>query len=79
MQPMNRDRVEGFMRQLSGSLRERWGLLTSDRLDVVAGRCEQLMGLAQVRDGIRKELAARQQADSVRHSQRVESTGARQL
>lgn len=57
---MSRDRIEGLIKQASGTLREQWGLLTSDPLRVVAGRCEQLMGLAQVRDGIKKEQAARQ-------------------
>ena len=57
---MNRDRIEGTMKQLSGSIRERWGMFTSDKLTVIAGRCEHLMGLAQARRGIEKEQAARQ-------------------
>ena len=57
---MNRDRIEGLYKQASGSLREQWGLLTSDRLSVVAGRCQQLLGLAQARRGSEKEQAARE-------------------
>lgn len=57
---MNRDRIEGMLKQVSGTLRERWGLMTSDRLTVIAGRCENLMGLAQARRGLHKEQAERQ-------------------
>ena len=57
---MNRDRIEGVCKQLSGSLREHWGRFTSDRLSEVAGRCEQLLGLAQVRRGLEKEASERQ-------------------
>jgi uncharacterized protein YjbJ (UPF0337 family) len=60
---MNRDRIEGAWKQLNGTLREQWGLITSDSLSVVAGRCEQLMGLAQVRQGLQKEEAVRQLRD----------------
>lgn len=57
---MNRDRIEGLLKQVSGTIREQWGVLTSDRLSVVAGRCEQLVGLAQARRGIEKKAAQRQ-------------------
>jgi len=65
---MNRDRIEGRWKQLSGKLREQWGYLTSDRLSVVAGRHDQLAGKAQARYGIRKEEARRQLKDFQRRN-----------
>jgi uncharacterized protein YjbJ (UPF0337 family) len=60
---MNRDRIEGLWKQLSGSLREGWGVMTGDRIDVIAGRCEHLMGRAQVRLALRKEETGRKPSD----------------
>ena len=57
---MNRDRIEGLLKQVTGTLNEQWGLLTDDRLRVVAGKCEQLAGLAQARRGAQKERSQRE-------------------
>ena len=57
---MNRDRLEGKWKQISGSAREQWGRLTDDRLSVVAGRHNQVAGRAQERYGIYKEESERQ-------------------
>jgi len=57
---MNHDRVEGQWKQVKGKLKERWGKLTDDDLDVIAGRREQLLGRIQERHGISKEDADRQ-------------------
>jgi uncharacterized protein YjbJ (UPF0337 family) len=65
---MNRDRIEGRWKQLSGTLREQWGYLTSDRLSVVAGQHDQLAGRAQKQYGIRKEEAQRQLKDFQRRN-----------
>lgn len=65
---MNQDRIEGLLKQVRGSLREHWGALTSDRLSVVAGRCERLAGLAQARRGSEKEQAARQLKEFLRRN-----------
>ena len=56
---MSRDRIEGWWKQLSGRLRERWGHLTADRLSVVAGRHDQLAGRAQEQYGITQEESQR--------------------
>jgi uncharacterized protein YjbJ (UPF0337 family) len=72
---MNRDRIEGLIKQVSGSFREQWGLLTSDRLTAVAGRCEQLMGLAQARDGLKKEQAARELRDFMQRNRYWNTSG----
>ncbi len=52
---MNRDRVEGKWKQVSGSVRERWGRLTGDRLSVVAGQHNRRAGRCQEQYGIDKE------------------------
>ena len=60
---MNHDRVQGQWKQLKGRLKERWGRLTDDDLDVIAGRREQLLGRIQERHGLAKEEAVRQVRD----------------
>ena len=41
---MDRNRVEGNWKQLSGKVKEKWGKLTDDDLDIINGRREQLEG-----------------------------------
>lgn len=60
---MNNDRVQGQWKQWKGQLKERWGRLTDDDLDVIAGRRDQLLGRIQERHGIAKEEADRQVKD----------------
>ncbi len=74
---MNQDRVEGLLKQVRGSVREHWGLLTSDRLSVVAGRCEQLLGLAQSRRGSEKEQAAREFGEFLRRNRQWNTSSRR--
>lgn len=57
---MNWQRVEGNWMQLKGKVREQWGKLTDDDLDVVAGRREQLSGKIQERYGVAKDEAEQQ-------------------
>lgn len=52
---MNRDRLEGKWKQLSGRVRELWGRLTFDCVSVVAGKCDQVAGRNQESRGIYKE------------------------
>jgi len=54
---MNWDRIEGQWKQLSGKVREHWGKLTDDDIDVVAGRRDQLAGKIQERYGLAKDEA----------------------
>ena len=39
---MNWDRIEGNWKQWKGTVKEKWGKLTDDQLDVIAGKREQL-------------------------------------
>lgn len=44
---MNWDRIEGSWKEIKGKVRERWGRLTDDELDRIAGKREQLEGTIQ--------------------------------
>ena len=57
---MNWDSIEGNWKQFKGKVREQWGKITDDELDVVAGKRDQLLGLIQKRYGVAKEEAERQ-------------------
>ena len=60
---MNSDQFAGKWKQLRGSVKEKWGKLTDDDLDVINGKQEQLQGKIQERYGITKEEAAKQIKD----------------
>jgi uncharacterized protein YjbJ (UPF0337 family) len=56
----NSDRFEGNWEQFKGKVREKWGKLTDDDLDVIDGRREQLVGKLQERYGIVRDEAEKQ-------------------
>jgi uncharacterized protein YjbJ (UPF0337 family) len=60
---MNEDRLEGNWKQFKGKVKEQWGRLTDDDLDVIAGRRDQLAGKIQERHGVAREEAERQIKD----------------
>jgi len=57
---MNEDILEGKWMQLRGFVREKWGELTDDELDQIAGRRDRLAGLLQERYGYAKDEVERQ-------------------
>jgi len=57
---MNKDRMEGNWLQFKGKVKEQWGKLTDDDLDVIAGKRDQLLGKIQERHGLSKEEAEKQ-------------------
>jgi len=57
---MNWDQVQGKWKQVKGTAKTRWGKLTDDDLDVVAGQRDQLVGRIQERYGIAKDEAQTQ-------------------
>ncbi|WP_298924582.1 CsbD family protein [uncultured Ramlibacter sp.] len=57
---MNQDRIEGNWKQVKGKVKEQWGKLTDDDLDVIAGKRDQLLGRIQERHGIAKDEAEKQ-------------------
>jgi uncharacterized protein YjbJ (UPF0337 family) len=60
---MNWDRVEGNWKQFKGKVKEQWGKLTDDQLDVIGGKREQLAGRVQEVYGVSRDEAERQIAD----------------
>ena len=57
---MNWDRIEGNWKQFKGKVKEQWGKLTDDDVDVIAGKRDQLIGRIQQQYGISKDEAERQ-------------------
>jgi uncharacterized protein YjbJ (UPF0337 family) len=60
MEPMDWSRISGNWTHWRGRVRERWGRLTDDQLNVIAGRREQLAGRIQELYGLTAEEADRQ-------------------
>lgn len=54
---MDWDRVEGNWKQFKGKVKEQWGKLTDDDLDVIEGNRDQLEGKIQERYGKAKDDA----------------------
>ena len=65
---MNQDRIQGRWKQLKGKVKEQWGKLTDDDLDVIAGRRDQLLGRIQQRHGLARDEADRQVGEFERAS-----------
>jgi uncharacterized protein YjbJ (UPF0337 family) len=57
---MNWDQVEGKWTQYKGKVKEKWGKLTDDDLDIIRGKRDQLVGKIQERYGTAKEEALKQ-------------------
>jgi len=57
---MNWDRIEGNWKQVKGKIKEQWGRLTDDDIDVIAGKRDQLVGKIQEQYGISREEAEKQ-------------------
>lgn len=68
---MNWDRVEGNWKQLKGKAREKWGKLTDNDFETIAGKKDQLVGRIQERYGISKD-EAQQQADEWVKAQKID-------
>jgi len=60
---MNSDIIKGNWKELKGSVKEKWGKLTNDRLDEISGRRDQLAGEIQQAYGISKDEAEKQVRD----------------
>jgi uncharacterized protein YjbJ (UPF0337 family) len=57
---MDWNRVEGNWKQVKGKVKEQWGKLTDDDLDVIDGKQEQLEGRLQERYGYAKDQAQKE-------------------
>lgn len=54
---MNSDILEGKWLQMKGKLRDRWGDLTNDDVDQIAGKRDKLVGILQEKYGHAREVA----------------------
>jgi len=57
---MNTEQLQGILKQAKGSVRERWGKLTDDDVEIISGQYDQLIGKLQERYGIAREAAHKQ-------------------
>lgn len=57
---MNWDIVKGKWKQAAGSAKAKWGELTDDELQEIAGEREKLVGKVQEKYGLEKAEAERQ-------------------
>jgi uncharacterized protein YjbJ (UPF0337 family) len=70
---MNWDQVEGQWKQMKGSVREKFGKLTDDDIQVIGGKKDQFLGKLQERYGISREQAQKD-LDNWLQSQHVTHT-----
>ena len=56
---MDWNRVEGNWKQMKGKVKEQWGKLTDDDLDVIGGNRAQLEGMTQQRYRLENDRARR--------------------
>ena len=54
---MNWDQIEGNWKQFRGKVREKWGKLTDDDIQVIGGKKDKLIGKLQEKYGIAQEEA----------------------
>ncbi|HOK44630.1 MAG TPA: general stress protein CsbD [Bryobacteraceae bacterium] len=66
---MNWDRISGQWERFSCRIRERWGLLTDDDVDAIAGKREHLVDRIQERYSLTREEAQRQVDDWLRENE----------
>ena len=57
---MNWDTIKGQWQQFKGKVKEKWGDLTDDDLNVIDGKKDQLVGKLQERYGYEKDEAERE-------------------
>jgi uncharacterized protein YjbJ (UPF0337 family) len=78
---MNSDQLKGKWKQLKGSVKERWGKLTDDDIDVIDGKHDQLIGKVQEKYGIAREAAQKQVEEwnaTLAHDSGVNDSGVEQ-
>lgn len=57
---MTWEEIAGNWTHFKGRIKEKWGELTNDDLEVIDGEVEQLIGSLQARYGLTKEQAERE-------------------
>ena len=57
---MNWEQVEGQWKEIKGIVREKWGKLTDDDFESIAGKKDRLLGKVQTYYGHKKEAAEKE-------------------
>ena len=70
---MNWDLIEGNWTQFKGNIKQQWGKITDDQLDVIGGKREHLAGKIQVMYGIEKDEAENQLDDWQQKQKAIDS------
>lgn len=60
---MNKEIIQGNWKEFKGKVKEHWGKMTDDRLDVIAGKRDQMTGEIQKAYGITRDEAEKQVKD----------------
>jgi uncharacterized protein YjbJ (UPF0337 family) len=60
---MNWDSLAGKWRELSGTVKSKWGKLTDDDLQMIGGKKDVLVGRLQQRYGFKRDQAEREVDD----------------
>lgn len=60
---MNSDQIEGNWKQLKGKVKQQWGKLTDNDIDVIEGNRQELAGKIQEAYGCDKAEAEKQISD----------------
>jgi len=71
---MNWDRIEGNWTIFKGKVKEKWGKLTDDDLDVIKGKRDQLIGALQKRYGYARDIAEREADEFARELEKEPAT-----
>jgi uncharacterized protein YjbJ (UPF0337 family) len=69
---MNRDRIAGSWRQLTGIARKQWGRLTADYAIVVAGERERLRGKIQATQGLTRRANEKRLAEWISRQHEID-------
>ena len=54
---MNWEQVQGHWKLLKGTVKQKWGNLTDEEIDIVEGKREELIGRLEAKYGYTKEMA----------------------
>ncbi len=57
---MNWDVIEGNWKQYKGSVQQKWGKLSDDHIEIIAGKRLQLLGKIQEAYGVNEDEAEKQ-------------------
>lgn len=72
---MNSDQLEGQWKQLKGSVREKFGKLTDDDIQVIGGKKDQFLGKLQERYGLSREQAQKDLDNWLQTQQKTQKAG----